>query len=143
MATYAPAIVNNATAPLQVSGTGGVSYDQILNSLGDFNFLVEQIYLSASSMQQILQNIGFQKFDATGNLDGQQIVPSPDPYQKVPAIYLDTKGKKVILDGRSNMYLDILTAEIITLILFCDQTDVRQQLESFSKTKAVQNEVQL
>lgn len=139
MPAYVPVIVDNATPQLIIRGAGGVTYEQILNSLGDFNYLVEALYMQANSMQQILQNLGFNKFDATGTQDTQQIVISPDPYQKIPAINIDLKGKRIVLDGRSNFFFDILPGESMTFIFSVDQVDVREQLEKFSKSKAVQN----
>lgn len=141
MPTYAPSITINATPPLSITGAGGVSYEEILNSLGDFNFMVEEIFLSAVTISQILQNLSFNKFDSTGTQDIQQIVPNVDPYQRISSIYIDTAGKKIILDGRSSMAFDVGAGEIMTMILYCRQKDVRQKLKKFSKENAAQDEI--
>lgn len=141
MPTYVPVIINNTTPPIEVTGVSGISYQSILNSLGNWNYLVNQIYIAAKSMSQIFQNLSFYKYDSTGNTDNQEVISDPDPYQKVPSIYLDTKGRNIVLDGRSSITMNILANESMTFVLDCDEVDVRSQLECYSKIPAAQNDI--
>ena len=63
-------IVNNANPAVTVSvadASGGVTYAQIKNSLGQQVYDVSQLYIYSTNLTQLIGVIKYQRYDVTGN----------------------------------------------------------------------------
>jgi len=93
--------------------SSGVSYNQILASLGTMVYGVGFIYMSSSSYTQVAQTFQYLHFSSNGN---QLVTYLPfviDPYQNQPAIYYETNEDEIILDGFSSLTFSLEPNQIV------------------------------
>lgn len=131
MATYAPTIINSSIPGLPVTMTGDLTYDEFLNSLGQFNYRIKKYYLSCIvSVAQLLQSIFYNINDSSGAAAGENIAPNVDPYQSFNSIYMDMGDREIILDSNSSLSFNLLPGEQITMQMYCEQVSVEDPMTS-------------
>lgn len=131
MATYLPVTTIGTTSLVIVSQTSD-SYNQIVNSLGVYNFKIFKIYISANSIEQIQQILEFSKKDANGEYKIEVNPVAVDPNQLQYAISIDVSNKNIILDGRMTLYLRILAEQSLFLYLTGSEVSPMDQLQKNS-----------
>jgi hypothetical protein len=98
----------NNTPAISITLTGTTTYKQFKNSLGDFVYKINQIYLYSLNLNQINRGFKYMKYDSDGNQDFQTIISAIDPYQQQNSIYLNTKEKGLIVNGRNSANFNML-----------------------------------
>jgi hypothetical protein len=83
-----PSVVTTALVPMVSAvppsssiSTPTITYNQLMNSLGTYNYGSEFFYLSANSYKQIGQPFFYTHFDAAGNQVSSYLPFAIDPYQ--------------------------------------------------------------
>jgi hypothetical protein len=117
MGVYSPIIANNTTSFLQVGSTN-VTYEEIKESLGSAQYLVQMIYIASTNQNQILQTYTYQITDANGNERRQSLIFPIDPYQQQSAIFQSEEGKKIIFNGQSSLSFAIYPQANFKITLF-------------------------
>lgn len=87
-----------------------ITYNEVKNSLGQQNFLVDGFYLYSENTSQLSSVIKYTSRNSTGNEDIKNVVTQLDPFQIVPSLLVDLKnfGSNLILDGNSNIGTTVL-----------------------------------
>jgi hypothetical protein len=140
---FAPTIINNTKPQVSVqvadSGNPAVTYAQVKQSLGSQVYKVDEFYLYATTLSQLIGAILYNRYDVSGNIDKHSIVTTADPYQGTNAIYVDlTKYQNdVILNGNSSLQATILPNNYLQLKLIC-----RRITNSFGMNKFNFNELE-
>lgn len=130
MPIYTPTIITGATPYLQITMAGSLSYEELLQVLGSWNFKVKTIYVSAQRMSQVLEVMQYNHLNSNGNNVVTPIVPSPDPYQNRPALVIATAEKNIILDGFSALNYNIQAGEQILMVLDTDEVSNSAMLDA-------------
>jgi len=115
--TTLSAPVLSVSMPLQVIGSG-VTYAQLIQSLGSYNYGAEFFYMSATNYQQISQPISYFNFDANGNSVSAILPFAVDPYQSQPSIFYDTESSQIIFDGTSSITFNVFAGANIYFKFF-------------------------
>lgn len=122
MATFTATKINHPIPALrvgvenaQVQDSSGivirpVTYNEVKNSLGQQNFLVDGFYLYSENQNQLSSVIKYNNRNSTGAENISNVITMIDPFQLVPSLLVDLKnfGTDVILDGNSNIGTTIL-----------------------------------
>jgi hypothetical protein len=131
VASYSPTIINNSTPGLPVTMAGDLTYDEFVNSLGQFNYRIKKYYLGCiKSIAQLMQSIFYNINDSDGNASGNNIAPNVDPYQLFNSVYMDLGDKEIILDSNSSLGFNLLASEQITMQLYCEQVGVTDPMKN-------------
>jgi len=128
MGTYAVTI----TSPVTITLANGVTYQQFLNSLGAYVYWFDVIYLWTTNASQITQPMQYNYTDVNGNAKTLSIIPTTDPYQYSPALYINIKDFDIVVDGNSTVQFNLLPNTTLKLKLYGDGMSVN----SLHKDKA-------
>jgi len=104
MPSVPPNISVGSTPFIAVDSISGVSYNQINQSIGAFNYLVKNIYIYSSNINQLLQPIGLKKYNKFGDKHIRVLQPMIDPYQNLSAINQTTIGLDYAFDSNNGFY---------------------------------------
>jgi len=104
MPTVPPNISTLSTPAIQVSSVSGVSYYQIQQSIGTFVYLVNNIYMYSSNINQLLQPIGLKKYNKFGDKHIRVLQPMVDPYQSSSALNQTMLGLDYMFDSNNGFY---------------------------------------
>lgn len=108
-----PSLGNSA-----VSSLTGVSYSQLIASLGTFIYSIYLIYVYTENQAQLNTPFLYYEFDATGNEENKALMLVPNEYLFSNANYLHIKNNEVVLNGNSGFQFTILPNTNITLQLY-------------------------
>jgi len=86
----------------------GVSYSQILNSLGTDVYNAFLIYLQCQNSAQLTTPISYFIYDVNGNQSFNTLTPTTDPYQFVGSIFFSPSKGNVVFNGNSGLSMTIL-----------------------------------
>ena len=111
--------------------SGNVTYKEFKNSLGQFVYDVNQVYLFSSVQQQMAKVFNFSKYDSSGNQNLQSILSVISPYQYQNSIFLSTADNNVIIDGRGYFNFNMLPNTSLTLKLYANRISNQDSLNSF------------
>ena len=101
MATYTPTFTNYPSGVVIIESEDGTSYNTVQESIsGSHNYQINEVYLKANDLSQLLQPIGFQKYDSNGDILQDKRIPAVDPFSFQPSIKINFKNTDYILDGR-------------------------------------------
>lgn len=117
------------TPPVTVSMTG-ITYAEFIQSLGTFQYRVLQFYAYSDDINQLLQPINYNEYQATGNRRIVFVNPEIDPFQSQKSLYKDVKGAGIVLNGQSNVSVNLLPNVLIKLQLFCDRIRITDMMDS-------------
>lgn len=130
---YAPTIITDSTPAVQVTMGGNVTYEEFLNSLNNYSYQVNELYIQTSTREQLNQPIAYNIFDANGTQFNQAILVEIDPDQTQNAKVLDLKQQGVVLNGRSSFNLNLMPGETINLIFWCSVVSIEELTALISK----------
>jgi len=130
MPNFTSTITINAAPAITVSLTN-VSYEQVKNSLGDFVYFVDTVYIAATNYAQVTGVATFTHYDANGNQRYVSLTPTVDPYQSQPAIYYDLKNYKVIFDGNSEVSFYMLPNTLLQLTFYSERISKEDWLDLY------------
>lgn len=128
MASFSVTVTTNTTPAIIITMSGNTTYAQFKNSLGQFVYNVEKIYLASSSQKQISSSLNYSKYDSSGNQNIQSILPVIDPYQDQNTLFLDTSKKNAIIDGRDYVRFSMLPNVSLQFKIYCDRITNQDKL---------------
>jgi hypothetical protein len=103
MISVIPPSVTSVGANLSVV-TPTITYNQLVNSLGTYDYGAIFFYISGTTFQQINQPFFYTHFDAAGNQISTYLPFTVDPYQKLPSLYYDkVSPEEIIFDGFASL----------------------------------------
>jgi hypothetical protein len=97
----------------------GVSYNQLLNSLGTDVYNAFMIYIYSTNGGQVTTPITYFIFDVNGNKDYSTLSPTKDPYQFTNAIVYETPRGLVVFNGNSGLTFTVQPLTAMTLQFYC------------------------
>jgi hypothetical protein len=94
MAIYTPTVTNYPSGVVIIESEDGTSYNTIQESLsGSHNYQINEVYLKANDISQILQPITFERYDSNGDILQDKRIPAVDPFSFQPSIKIDFNNK--------------------------------------------------
>ena len=119
MATFGVTITTNTTPAIVTDLSGNTTYTQFKNSLGNYVYQVEEVYLYSTNLRQIQGGFKYLKYDSNGRQNVQTILSVISPYQSFTSIYVETSDKNLIIDGRDNVRFNMLPNASLQIKLYC------------------------
>jgi len=104
MPVVPPNISTLSTPAIQVRSIGDVSYKTIQQSIGTYFYKVNNIYIYASNLDQLLQPVGLKKFNKFGDKQIRILQPMIDPYQQTSSLNQNMFGLDYIFDSNNGFY---------------------------------------
>lgn len=123
----------SAVPPTSSISTPTITYNQLMNSLGTYNYGSEFFYLSANSYKQIGQPFFYTHFDAAGNQMSTYLPFAIDPYQDQSSIYYETRPDEIIFDGFASLTFVLYAQELVYFKMFAIVEYVGGDLEQFGE----------
>jgi len=143
MGVFIPCVVTTGVAPaisIVMPNTGitatGITYNQFLNSLGEYCYGVNFFYLSATSIQQVGVPVFYNVFESNGNSISTILPFAVDPYQSQPAIYYDTNDDEIVFTGLGSLRFPILPNQLVFFKFLATVTYIGMGLEDMSEGRA-------
>ena len=130
MPSFSPTIIPNSTPAISVTLTGGVTYNQFKQSLGNYVYEVDQVYLYSQNLTQIQGAFLYSRYDSNGRQNAQSILSVLDPYQYATAIYIDTKDRSVVIDGRDTVQFVMQPNTTLQVKLFAERISNGDELDA-------------
>jgi len=129
MATFTVSVTTNTTPAISITVQGNTTYTQFKNSLGQFVYKVYTAYLFSTILNQIKGLFNYSKYDSGGNQNLQSVISAISPYQFQPSIYIDTKEKNLVIDGRDYVRFNMLPNSNLLIRLYCDRIATTDALD--------------
>jgi hypothetical protein len=101
--------------------TGNTTYTQFKNSLGQYDYLVDEIYLNTNNLVQIQGSFLYSRYDSDGRQNLQSVLSTISPYQTQNSIYINTEDKNLILDGRDYVRFKMQPNTLLQIKLYCER----------------------
>jgi hypothetical protein len=117
------------------NGTGGVTYEELISSLGAYVYQITDVYIYSENFNQITGAYNYLIYDANGNEYIETIVAAPDINQSQNALYIDTKNKNLIINGNNNVSFNVLPNTNLQLVLYTIRISVGFDLEPYNFLK--------
>ncbi len=130
MASFPVTITTNNTPPVQVYGVN-VSYNEILQSLGAYCYLIEGIFMQTLSALQVNEYLQFIKFNSDGIKQTDVVNPALDLYAYQPAILLELQDREIIIDGKTSLNFNLLAGQWMRLTFITYRNYLAQGLDQF------------
>ena len=140
MPIFSVTINTNVPPAISINVQGGTTYGQFKNSLGNFDYQVQNTYLVTDNLQQIQGNFRYLKYDVNGNQKLQTVLSAIDPYQYFNSLFIDTSDKNLILDGRDYVRFNMLPNTNLLLRIYCDRVSNQDLMNEISKNNFKQLE---
>ena len=121
MPSFTVTINTNVPPAVSVNMSGTVTYGQFKNSLGQFVYEVNELYLFTPTQGQISQLYKYSKYDTNGNQNTQSVVPAISPYQLETSLFLNLKDRNIIIDGRDYVDTILLPNSSLQMKLYVDK----------------------
>lgn len=118
-----------STPPVLVT-MSGITYSELINSLGTFQFRVLKVYAFSTNINQLSLPINYNQYDANGSRRINFVNPEIDPFQKQNSLYKDVSDAGIILNGQSNVQINLLPNTTLKLQLFCDRVKITDRMDS-------------
>lgn len=120
MPVFGPSIVN-IPPPAQIISMDGTPYEEILQSLVNNFYLVENIYIKASNLSQINEPLYITKYDVNGNKLATTMVTALDVNQFQFALNLDAREMKMVLNGQLVINYNLQAGQTVYMIFTTKQ----------------------
>lgn len=127
-----PVTITITTTPAVSVTSTNVTYDEIRRSLGDYVYLVKQVYLLSNNLQQINGVVKYRHYNVDGNIEIENLTPTVDPYQHQNSLFFKTDQFNVVLDGQSNLNFNLLPQAQLKLEFFTNRLAKRDALDIIS-----------
>jgi hypothetical protein len=108
--------------------TGTTTYAQFKNSLGQFVYDVDNLYTFSSNQAQISNVYNYSKYDTNGNQDVQSVVPTIDPFQRQSSLFINTKGKSLVIDGRDYLRFNMQPNTSLSMKFYAEKIANQDEL---------------
>ena len=132
MASYAPTITVLSTPGISASMPGTLTYQEFIQSLGQYAYWIKQYYLGAGSSQQLLQPMYYTHNDATGESTSEVMINALDPYQAESTIVMDMRDRSLILDGNSSISFTLMQGQQLLISMLVRQEALFGEINNIS-----------
>ena len=140
MAVFPFTVINTPPASVTVT-MANYSYEEFLNSLGSYVYLVDKMYLYSLDSNQINQVMLFTKYDANGNQYYNNLTPQIDPFQENSNSYLfATKQNDLILDGLSRLSFMLFSNQVLVIDIYAERRSIPEYLDNVTENNYIQVE---
>lgn len=116
MPSFTPTITTGSAA-ISISSQTDETYRSIVNSLGVYNYFIEKIYIYANTIEQVQQVLEFYKKDSNGEINIEVNPIAVDTKQFQFAVSINVKNRSIILDGRTTLFMNLMSAQGVTMYL--------------------------
>jgi len=124
-------VATNVTPAVIVVPSGNdTTYQQFKQSLGNYIYNVSEFYVTSDNPSQIRGSFLYSNYDSNGNQNLQNIQNNLDPYQSQDALYVDTKDKSFIFDGRDFVRFNLLPNTTVQISLYTSRVSNQFQLNA-------------
>lgn len=116
--------ITTSTSPVTIQssyGSGSVTYPQILQQLGSYNFKINKLTIIANNFADIQVPIIFQKVDANGNTISKPTVIVPSIYQAVTQVDVDLSNEGLVFDAQTFMNVNVNPNASLTYLFDTEQ----------------------
>jgi len=118
MVSVVPPSVTSVGPSLSVV-TPTITYNQLINSLGTYNYGALFFYISAATFQEINQPFFYNNFNTNGNSMSTYLPFTVDPYQFTPSLYYKDVDPEIILfDNTSSLTFTLFANSIVYFKMF-------------------------
>jgi hypothetical protein len=118
MVSVVPPSVTSVDPSLSIV-TPTITYNQLINSLGTYNYGAIFFYISAATFQEINQPFFYTDFDANGNQISTYLPFTVDPYQFTPSLYYNNVNPdEIIFDNTSSLTFTSYANSIVYFKMF-------------------------
>lgn len=100
MAVHTPTVTNFPNGVITITSLDSTLYDAIIESLGSYYYVMTDVYIQSNSVEQMLEPLGFFKYDVNGNITDNKVIPTLDPNQDQLSLFIEFASKGYILDGK-------------------------------------------
>lgn len=115
---YAPATTTFPNGVFTITSNKGTAYPLIQESMGSYQYGIDEIYIQSSTTQQLLQPLIFRNYDSNGTISVTVDVTTVNPYQKQSSIFIKPTKKNLVLDGRTSINFTLLPNEDENIIFY-------------------------
>jgi hypothetical protein len=132
MPTYIPTVTTFVSGVVSVSSTDGTSYATILNSMGSYVYLVQNLYMKANSNAQILEGFAVEQYDVNGYIKSFNQKPAIDPYQYQKSLFFKLVKENIVLNGQTTFDMNILPNEVVYINVYTNELSLKDYLDGNS-----------
>ncbi len=113
MATYSPTSTNFPNGVVEIISLSDTPYEEIIESMGSVNYILETIYLYSTALTQILEPLRFIQYNANGNIKNVTTAPAVDPNQFQNSLYIRFDNKDYIFEGKTYVAFTIEASQTL------------------------------
>lgn len=124
MAIFNVTITNNTTPAISVGLSNSTTYQQFKNSLGNFNYDVDMVYVFSTLLEQIQGGFLYSKYNSNGRQNLQTIISAISPYQSQNSLFINTREKNLIIDGMDYVRFRMYPLTSLQVKLYCNRVAV-------------------
>ena len=115
---YTPSTTFYTNGVYTITSNKGTPYFMIQNSMGSFQYGVNEIYIQSNTTQQLLQGLSFRSYDVNGDIAIFLNVTTVSPYQYQNSLFLKPVRDDVVLDGRTSISFNLLPSENVNFVFY-------------------------
>jgi hypothetical protein len=115
---YTPSTTFYTNGVYTITSNKGTPYFMIQNSMGSFQYGVNQIYIQSNTTQQLLQGLSFRSYDVNGDISNFLNVTTVSPYQYQNSLFLKPIRNDIVLDGRTSISFNLLPSENVNFVFY-------------------------
>jgi hypothetical protein len=104
-----------------IVSTTGTPYFVIQNSMGSYQYGVDDIYMQSNTAQQLLQGLSFRSYDANGDINNFLNATTVSPYQYQNSLFIKPIRNDIVLDGRTSVSFNLLPNENVNFTFLVTQ----------------------
>lgn len=131
MASFPVTITVQNTPPIEAFGSN-ISYDELINSLGSYYYLLEKIFIETYTVSQANEPMSFSKFNVDGSKRFDVVSPNIDPYGRQTAVLTDVSEFNLVMDGQLDFSYIIFSMSWVRFTFFTKRGYVSEGLDKYS-----------
>lgn len=115
-----PIINDGFTINTYGSGSSAVTYNQILSSMGSYQYKIKQLHLYTTNVAQLSSSFNFIKQLPTGEAITTVESVNVSPNQVQPSFYWNLKDKGIVLDNNTMMQFQLMPYAFVQMMIYVD-----------------------
>jgi len=115
---YAPTSTFFLNGVFSITSNKGTTYSEIQQSMGSYQYGIDEIYLQSNTTEQLLQPLGFRSYDVNGTISNIIDVLTVNPYQNQNSLFTKPISKNLVLDGRTSINFNLLANEDVNFVFY-------------------------
>lgn len=115
---YASVTTTFPNGVFTITSNTGTPYPLIQESMGSYQYRIDEMYLQSNTAQQLLQPLSFRSYDVNGTISKIIDVLTVNPYQNQSSLFVKPISNNFVLDGRTSINFNLLATENINFIFY-------------------------